>query len=91
MSCHTEKGYRSMTKLLQGRNRVNIDKLIKMLHDMPADSPYRKYMPPVVGKPEELDALGAFLATLSAGSQTPVAEKDKPVEVASKATKAVSQ
>ena len=44
-----------------------------------------------VGKPEELDALGAFLATLSAGSQTPVAEKDKPVEVASKAMKAVSQ
>lgn len=91
MSCHTESGYRSMTKLLQGRNRANIDKLIKMLHDMPEDSPYRKYMPPVVGKPEELDALGAFLATLSAGSQPAVAEKDKTVKVASNAAKTVSQ
>lgn len=65
MSCHTETGYRSMVRLLQNRDRENIKKLLIMLHDMPQDSPYRRYMPPLVGNPDEVDALAAYLATLT--------------------------
>lgn len=72
MSCHTRTGYRSMTRLLQGRDEKNIAKLLEMLHNPPADSTYVRYMPPLVGKPEEIDALAGYLATLSnpSGSTT---------------------
>lgn len=65
MSCHTTSGYRSMQRLLQGRDRKNIEKMLAMLHNMPEDSPYRKYMPPLVGKAEEIAGLASYLATLS--------------------------
>ena len=64
LSCHTRDAYRSMQKLLAGRNRESIGNLLKILHEYKPDSPYRKFMPPLVGKPEEIDALGDYLATL---------------------------
>lgn len=75
MSCHTEKGYRSMNRLLQGRDEKNIRKLLELLHNPTPDSMYVKYMPPLVGKPEEIDALATFLAGVSrpAGATAPVA------------------
>ncbi len=81
MACHTESGYRSMKSLLQARDKGNIDKLLKMLHDMPADSPYRKYMPPLVGKPDEIEALAEYLALLSTGHAPQVASSE-PKKVA---------
>ena len=78
MSCHTESGYRSMHRLLQSRDRTNIDKLLKMLHEMPEDSPYRKYMPPLVGKDDEISALAAYLTTLSIGTPPAVAKSESP-------------
>lgn len=65
VSCHTREGYRSMTRLLQGRDEKNIVKLLEMLHNPPKDSTYVKYMPPLVGLPDEIDALAGYLATLS--------------------------
>ncbi|MCW5937493.1 MAG: cytochrome ubiquinol oxidase subunit I [Fimbriimonadaceae bacterium] len=65
MSCHTTNGYRSMTKLLQGRDIQAIRQLLDMLHEPPKDSPYPKYMPPLVGTAEERENLALYLATLS--------------------------
>lgn len=73
MSCHTESGYRSMTKLLQGRDAKALGQLLQMLHQPPKDSPYPKYMPPLVGKPEEIEYLSAYLLTLSKPTQSNVA------------------
>ncbi|MBS1713105.1 MAG: cytochrome ubiquinol oxidase subunit I [Armatimonadetes bacterium] len=64
-SCHTREGYRSMHRLLQGRDEKNIVKLLELLHKPTADSTYVKYMPPLVGKPDEIDALAGYLSTLS--------------------------
>jgi mono/diheme cytochrome c family protein len=65
MACHTADGYRSMIRLLQNRDRAAIGSLLGILHDHAPDSPYRAYMPPLVGSPAEIDALGDYLATLS--------------------------
>ncbi len=65
MSCHTVSGYRSMKRLLQQRDEKAIKKLLEMLHNPPKDSPYVKYMPPLVGTPEEIDNLAVYLTTLS--------------------------
>lgn len=62
MACHTVDGYRSLKRLLAGRDRESIDNILKMLHEYKEDSSYRKYMPPLVGTPQEIDALGAYLA-----------------------------
>lgn len=62
-SCHTLNGYRSMQKLLAGRNRENIGNLLGMLHDYKPDSPYRRFMPPLVGTADEVRVLGDFLYT----------------------------
>ena len=75
MSCHTVSGYRSIKKLLQGRDEKAIKKLLEMLHNPPKDSPYRKYMPPMVGTPDEVDALVGYLAVLSGGSSGELARK----------------
>ena len=65
MACHTRSGYRSMTRLLQGRDLKAIHQLIQTLHKPTVESPYPKYMPPVVGTEEELEALAVYLETLS--------------------------
>lgn len=65
MSCHTTDGYRSMKRLLQGRDAKGISRLLELLHKPTKESIYVKYMPPLVGSPEEVAALGAYLETLS--------------------------
>jgi cytochrome d ubiquinol oxidase subunit I len=61
MNCHTVDGYRAMRKLMQGRDKNAITRIVYMLHDDPKDSPYRKFMPPVAGTKEEVDGLVDYL------------------------------
>lgn len=70
MACHTRAGYRGMKPLLAGRNRETIGSLLAILHDHKPDSPYRAFMPPLVGTKEEIAALGDYLATLTAANST---------------------
>jgi cytochrome bd-type quinol oxidase subunit 1 len=67
-ACHTRDGYRSMKRLLAERNRETIGNLLKVLHEYKEDSPYRRYMPPLVGVQEEVAALGEYLATLTSAT-----------------------
>ena len=60
-SCHTLTGYRPLQHLLEGRDRANIGKFISMLHENKADSPYRRFMPPMVGTKQDVDDLSDFL------------------------------
>jgi len=61
MNCHTVDGYRSLRKLLHGRDRKSIANLVTMLHEVPATSPYKNYMPPLVGTQHEVDSLIDYL------------------------------
>jgi cytochrome d ubiquinol oxidase subunit I len=75
MACHTIDGYRSMRRLLAGRNRVAIGNLLTMLHEYKPDTPYRRFMPPLIGTNDEIQALGDFLDHLiipapAAGAKT---------------------
>jgi cytochrome bd-type quinol oxidase subunit 1 len=60
-SCHTLAGYRSLNKLLGGRDRANIGNFIVMLHEDKADSPYHRFMPPMVGTKQDVDDLTDYL------------------------------
>jgi mono/diheme cytochrome c family protein len=60
-SCHTLAGYRPLNTLLAGRDRANIASFITMLHDYKSDSPYRRFMPPMVGTRQDVDDLADFL------------------------------
>jgi cytochrome bd-type quinol oxidase subunit 1 len=60
-SCHTLAGYRPLKSLLAGRDRANIGNFIAMLHEYKPDSPYRHYMPPMVGTKQDIDDLTDFL------------------------------
>jgi cytochrome bd ubiquinol oxidase subunit I len=60
-SCHTIDGYRPLKTLLAGRDRANLTNFVNMLHDYKPDSPYRKFMPPMVGTEQEVDDLVDFL------------------------------
>jgi cytochrome bd ubiquinol oxidase subunit I len=60
-SCHTLKGYRPLADLLAGRDRGNIRNFVMMLHENKADSPYRKFMPPMTGTQQDVDDLVDFL------------------------------
>jgi len=66
MSCHTVDGYRSMKGLMAGRDREGVSRLLAILHDSKPDSPYKAFMPPLVGTTEEITALGDYLDSLSA-------------------------
>lgn len=63
-NCHTVDGYRSLRRLLIGRDRDSVATLIRMLREYKEDSPYRAYMPPVVGTDGEVEALIDHLAEL---------------------------
>jgi mono/diheme cytochrome c family protein len=63
-SCHTTNGYRAMRALLGDRDREAIGNLLDTLHANKEDSPYRKFMPPLVGSPEERAALADYLVSL---------------------------
>lgn len=73
MACHTIDGYRSMRRLIAGRDREAIGSILSMLHEYKDDSTYRAYMPPLVGLPEEIAALGDYLATLTPKPKAPEA------------------
>jgi len=60
-SCHTMNGYRPLKQLLDGRDRTGINNFIVMLHENKADSPYRRFMPPMVGNKQDIDDLTGFL------------------------------
>ena len=60
-SCHTLNGYRPLAQLLAGRDSANIGNFITMLHDYKPDSPYRRFMPPMVGVKQDVDDLTNFL------------------------------
>jgi cytochrome c553 len=60
-SCHTLSGYRPLKSLLAGRDRANIVSFITILHDYKPDSPYRRYMPPMVGTQQDIDDLAGYL------------------------------
>ncbi|MGD0788940.1 MAG: cytochrome ubiquinol oxidase subunit I [Terracidiphilus sp.] len=60
-SCHTLSGYRPLKSLLAGRDRANIGSFIAMLHEYKPDSPYRRFMPPMVGTKQDVDDLTNYL------------------------------
>lgn len=64
-ACHTKDVYRSMKRLLADRDKDAVGNFLKILHENKDDSPYRKYMPPLVGTPEEISALRDYLSTLT--------------------------
>ncbi len=68
MNCHTVDGYRSLRKLLKGRDRKSIGNMADMLHDVPATSPYKNYMPPLVGSHEEIESLVGYLDRMENGA-----------------------
>lgn len=70
LSCHTMDGYRSMRKLLAGRDAKSVGNLVKLLHDCPKDSPYLAFMPPLVGTAGEVASLEAYLNTLTGVAPT---------------------
>ncbi|MDR3723227.1 MAG: cytochrome ubiquinol oxidase subunit I [Terracidiphilus sp.] len=60
-SCHTMDGYRPIRQLLGGRDRENIRNFVTMLHEYKADSPYRKFMPPMTGTQQDVNDLADYL------------------------------
>lgn len=64
MSCYTVDRYRSVRRLLAGRDRTAIADLLTMLKDSKPDSPYRQFVPPLVGTREEMHALTGYLDQL---------------------------
>ena len=80
-SCHTMGGYRSLHKLLDGRDRAGIHNFLVMLHDNKPDSPYHRFMPPFSGTNADLDDLTNYLATQIS---PPAPTARKPLLTASK-------
>jgi len=77
-SCHTLSGYRPLKTMLAGRDRANIGSFITMLHDYKPDSPYRKFMPPMVGTKQDMDDLTDYLnaqVNPASGSKVLTAQK----------------
>jgi cytochrome c553 len=74
-ACHTREGYRAMEVLLAQRDENSIRSIVKTLHEYKDDSPYRAFMPPLVGTDAEIEALVQYLKTLTPGGkhQTPAA------------------
>lgn len=64
-ACHTQNGYRAMSGFLKGRDEKSIENIVQTLHEYKEDSPYRKYMPPLVGNQEEIKALVLYLRTMT--------------------------
>lgn len=81
MSCHTLSGYRSVKQLLDGRDRAGINNFLVMLHEYKADSPYRRFMPPLAGMRQDVDDLTDFLNTQL---NPPAPKAKKPVLTAMK-------
>jgi len=80
-SCHTLAGYRPLRRLLDGRDRAGIGNFVTMLHDYKPDSPYRRFMPPMVGTKQDVDDLTNYL-NAQVNPAAPGAQK--PVQTAQK-------
>jgi cytochrome d ubiquinol oxidase subunit I len=65
LSCHTVDGYRSMRRLLRDRDPEALANIVGMLHRQDESSPYRAFMPPLVGTEEERQALVEYLGSLT--------------------------
>ncbi len=76
MNCHTVDGYRSMRRLMHGRDRKSIANMTALLHESPATSPYKKFMPPLVGTPQEIDSLTSYLNQLVNSPNAAVARRE---------------
>jgi len=76
-SCHTLNGYRPLAKLLAGRDRANIGNFINMLHDHKSDSPYSRFMPPMVGTKQDITDLTDYLNAQVNPPQAPVQTAQK--------------
>jgi len=61
LACHTVDGYRSMRGFLQQRDYASVCNMLSMLHEYREDSPYRAFMPPLVGTDAEIEALAVYL------------------------------
>ena len=64
-------------ELLAGRDRANIGSFITMLHEYKPDSPYRRFMPPMVGTKQDVDDLTGYL-------NAQVNPPQKPIQTAQK-------
>ncbi|MGA3080542.1 MAG: cytochrome ubiquinol oxidase subunit I [Terracidiphilus sp.] len=80
-SCHTLAGYRPLKTLLAGRDRANIGSFIAMLHDHKPDSPYTRFMPPMVGTKQDIDDLAGYL---NYQVNPPVPAAQKPIQTVQK-------
>jgi cytochrome bd-type quinol oxidase subunit 1/mono/diheme cytochrome c family protein len=86
MACHTVDGYRSMRRLLAGRDRQAVGNILGMLHNFdPEAEPaadgalnYHAYMPPIAGTKQEVEALGDYLYYTIAGGKAP----ETPAQIA---------
>jgi mono/diheme cytochrome c family protein len=76
MSCHTRDGYRSTRKLLANRDRNGVESILVMLHEQPEDSPYNRFMPPLMGTEEEIAALADYLYADSAEAREAYLEEE---------------
>lgn len=74
-SCHTRDVYRSMKRLIGERNREAIGNMLTLLRECKDDSPYKRYMPQLVGTPEEIKALGDYLENLAKQPEPPKSEQ----------------
>jgi mono/diheme cytochrome c family protein len=79
-ACHTLTGYRSLNKLLAGRDRESVGSLLTMLHEYKPETSYRRFMPPLTGTPQEIEALGDYLYAQS----NPAAKQPEPMLKAQK-------
>jgi len=80
-ACHTLLGYRPLVTLLGGRDRANIESFITMLHEYKPDSPYHRFMPPMVGTKQDVEDLVGFL---NAKVNPPAPSGQKPAQTAEK-------
>ena len=80
-SCHTLDGYRPLRVLLGGRDYNSIHNFIVMLHEYKPDSPYRRFMPPMVGTEQEVNDLSNYL---NAQVNPPKQKLDQTVQTAQK-------
>jgi cytochrome bd-type quinol oxidase subunit 1 len=80
-SCHTLNGYRPLVTLMAGRDRANIESFITMLHEYKADSPYHRFMPPMVGSKRDVANLANYL---NAHVNPPTANGARAVQTAQK-------
>jgi len=78
-SCHTLTGYRALNGLLAGRDRAGIGNVLTMLHEHKPEYAYSKFMPPLTGTPDEINALGDYLYYQESGKSTaaPVLKAEK--------------